>query len=406
MFHACLRDSSLQVIVTTVRTCVPRGDAYDVVLDDTVLFAEGGGQPSDTGWLVQGDGCGGVLRRRVRQVLRDESGNFLHVADGPLVPSSEGGAAVEARVDWDRRFDHMQQHTGQHLLTAVAQDRFGWATTAFHLGVELSDVELAVSAISQSGIEALEVAINQEILAARPVRVSEVEAASALADPTVRTRGLPEGHHGAVRIVEIEGIDRNTCGGTHLWSTSALGALKLLGTEALRGGTRLRFAAGGRVLSLLGQALSREDTLARVLSCPPVEFSSAVTRLLDQARGAEKALRSLRDELASALGAEIGASSERLVALHRDDADFAFLNAVASAALRRREGMLLLLTAGDPAGEGIFLLAGPAEIVGAQGPLVAEHLGGRGGGARGRYQGKCHLGRLPEAIALLRAAEP
>ena len=200
------------------------------ILGDTILFPEGGGQPPDHGFLNDVE----VLD------VQKTGGEVRHYVAAPVAPGP-----VKVRLDWDRRFDLMQQHTGQHLLSAVAEDRFGWPTTAFHLGPEVCDVELDVRAPSPADLEALGDAIAAEIRAARAVRPRRVTLDELRALP-VRTRGLPEGHAGDVRLVEIEGVDLNTCGGTHLSSTAEIEVVALLSAEPLRGGTRLSFVAGRR----------------------------------------------------------------------------------------------------------------------------------------------------------------
>ena len=162
------------------------------VLDDTILYPEGGGQPPDHGFLnttavVDVQKKGGEIR------------HYL-VAPVPLGP-------VTVHLDWARRFDHMQQHTGQHLLSAVAQDRFSWETAAFHLGPEVSDVELKAASLSAADFMKLEDAVAAEIRAARAVVPRRVSLAD-FASLAVRTRGLPEGHTGDVRLVEISGVVR------------------------------------------------------------------------------------------------------------------------------------------------------------------------------------------------------
>ncbi|HKJ02531.1 MAG TPA: alanyl-tRNA editing protein, partial [Longimicrobiales bacterium] len=226
--HAFEREPRLRRLDTEVVSAgEDRGRPF-VILADTILYPEGGGQPADGGTV------GGVPVVDVRKT----AGAIRHVLASPA-PS--GPVTVE--LDWTRRFDHMQQHTAQHLLTAVADQRFGWPTTAFHLGAHVSDIELGTPGIDAAELAELEEAVAAEIRAARPVTARRVSPEAYAALP-VRSRGLPEGHTGDVRLVEIEGIDLNTCGGTHCASTAELEALKLLGTEPVRGGTRLFYAAG------------------------------------------------------------------------------------------------------------------------------------------------------------------
>ncbi len=138
------RDSYLRKLETEVVESGQEGSRSFVVLADTILYPEGGGQPSDRGWI------GGVPVEEVRTV----KGQVRHFLAGPL-PAGR----VQVELDWTRRFDHMQQHTGQHLLTAVAHERFGWATTAFHMGANMSDIELDIAAITPDQLTMLEDAV-------------------------------------------------------------------------------------------------------------------------------------------------------------------------------------------------------------------------------------------------------
>ena len=359
-----------------------------VVLDDTVLYPEGGGQPSDRGSL------GGVPVLDVRVV----GGEVRHVL---------GGAAPEGpsllRLDWERRFDHMQQHTGQHLLTAVAADRFGWETTAFHLGPETCDVELAVPAISPAEAARLEEAVAAEVRAARPVKVRRV-APEEMASLGVRSRGLPEGHSGDVRLVEIEGVDLNTCGGTHLRSTAEVEALKLLGTERLRGGTRLFFVAGGRARRRLGAHEERNARLRALLGAPDEGLADAADAKLAQLAEAHRSLRSTEEELAEAKAEALAAGAAPAAEAHFDGRDLAFLARIGKRFSSLPATGVALLTASKDGAETFLLASGGASAADVRvlGAAVAEALGGRGGGSGRLYQGKASLARRAEALAALR----
>ena len=361
------------------------------VLDDTVLYPEGGGQPADHGLL------GDVPVVDVRTV----EGRVVHLLEAPV---AEGPTVV--RLDWTRRFDHMQQHTGQHLLTAVAADSFGWETTAFHLGPETCDVELAAPSISAPDFERLEEAVASRIRAALPVashRVREEE----LEGLGVRSRGLPEGHTGDVRLVEIAGVDRNTCGGTHVRSTAELESLKLLGTERLRGGTRLFFVAGGRVRRRLGASEERNARLRTLLGAPDAALAEATAAKLAQLGEAQKALKGAEEELAEAK-AEALAAAGGVADAHLEGRDLAFLGRVAKRFTELPTAGLAFLTGGRE-GVGVFVLAAGGTSTADVRPLgaaVAELLAGRGGGSGKLFQGKASLLRRDEALALLRPPLP
>ena len=373
---------------TVVRFGEEAGIPY-VVLSDTILYAEGGGQPADRGTV------GGVPVVDVRRSHNE----ILHFLAGPVTAST-----VTVELDWDRRFDHMQQHTAQHLLTALAQDRFGWETTAFHLGEEVSDIELDAAAITKHQRLELEETVAQEIRAGRTIRGRRVSQEAYLELP-VRSRGLPDGHSGSVRLVEIDGIDLNTCGGTHCGSTGELEAVKLLGTEAVRGGTRLFYVAGGRVRRLLGEHHHRNARLRALLGMPDAELVEGVGQKLEQLKEMTRALRNTEEELAIALAAGLIAEPSVPLEAHWPHRGLPFLQRVARELQRRAPECLVLLTAGEGEGGSFVVAAGPdagvevAEV----GTRIAEILEGRGGGAGGIFQGRANaLSRRDEALGVLR----
>ncbi|MGM0556472.1 MAG: alanyl-tRNA editing protein [Myxococcota bacterium] len=359
----------------TVREVREANGAYEVVLDSTIFYAEGGGQPADRGTL------GGL---DVLDVQRDAPGAIVHrVASAPQV-----GQEVELRVDWSRRFDFMQQHTAQHLITAIADDEFELTTTSFHLGEEYSAIELDAESIGPKTLAQLEDRVNEEIRRAVAVDFRFVERDEVSAD-SVRSRKLPEDIGEAVRLVEIQGLDLNTCGGTHVGSTAELQVIKFIGTEAARGGTRLSYLAGERARRWMENELARHEQINEILSCGPDDYLHTISKLIDDAKTAQRELRSAREELSARLGRALARQNGRFVAAHRSERDFKFLEAVAVAALDVDGTDVVFLTASEsPSGEGVFLLAASAEFVDAHGDDVAEMLDGRGGGRPGRYQGK------------------
>ncbi len=377
---------------TELSTRVVACDGEIATLEETILYPEGGGQPSDRGTV------GGVA---VREVLREAGGAIRHVLERPVEP---GEVVVE--LDWARRFDHMQQHTAQHLLSALAEDRLGIATMAFHLGAEDSTIEFDAPAIDPEAAARLEDLAAAEIRAARPV-CSRIVEAEDLAGLRVSTRGLPEGHSGGIRLVEIEGVDRNTCGGTHVRSTAELEVVRISAVERIRGRVRVHYLAGGRVRAWARGAAERERRLTELLGAGPGEHAGKVERLLESARAAEKDRRRIEEELAGALASTLVAGEGRLIDVHRPESDPAFLEGLARAVLERDPERLVFLTGGPSSGPGSFLLAGPDDPVRTAGPIVAEALGGRGGGRGGRFQGKASrlegragaVERLREALA-------
>ncbi|MCP4200618.1 MAG: alanyl-tRNA editing protein [bacterium] len=361
------------------------------VLDDTLLYPEGGGQPADHGRL------GDIAVVDVQKV----EGEIRHYLASP----GETGTAV-LLLDWRRRYDHMQQHTAQHLFSALALARFGWATRSFHLGPETSDIELDAPDLSATQLAALEDAAMAEIVTGRPISTRRVSP-EAYAELDVRSRGLPDGHRGDIRLVEIEGIDLNTCGGTHLKSTGEIEAVKILGTERLRGGNRVRWVAGGRVRSRLAAHEARTAELRGLFDSDDASLVEIANLKLDQFGRARRRIRQLESELAQAKSESSAASAEPAVTMHFDDADGGFLQQTGRALLALAPAKACLLTASGEKGS-FFLVGVGSESsldAGELGPRIAEILDGRGGGSGAIFQGKAgSLNGLEEAESLLLSA--
>ena len=361
-----------------------------VVLADTILYPEGGGQPADHGAID----CVEVID------VQKVDGEIRHYVEG-MPPGLSG--AVRVDLDWRRRFDHMQQHTGQHLLTAIADSRFGWATTAFHLGEAVSDIEVGTPDVDPGRLAELEEAVAAEIRAGRPVTSRRVSHEEYAAMP-VRSRGLPAGHTGSVRLVEIEGVDLNTCGGTHCASTGELEAIKLLGTESVRGGTRIFYVAGARLRGLLGAHHRRNAELRALLGASDEGLPEAAAARLDQLRESQKALRALEDDLATASAEGLAARPDQVLVAHWPDRSLPFLQKVARDLDRLAPDRVALLTCGSGEDGAFVVCAGEASEADVRevGGRVAEVLGGRGGGSGRLFQGKASaLSRRAEAAALL-----
>lgn len=382
------RQPYLRELETEVTASGEEGGRPFVVLADTILYPEGGGQPADAGTVA------GVAVTDVRTV----EGQVRHFLAGP-----PPGGRVRVGLDWPRRFDLMQQHTAQHLLTALAERDFGWRTTAFHLGAALSDIELDAPHIPPEALLALEEAVAAEIRAARPVTARRVgpEEYAAL---SVRSRGLPEGLTGDIRLVEIAGLDLNTCGGTHLAGTAEIEGLKLLGTEGMRGGTRVFYVAGGRLRRVLAAHHERAGRLRQALGTGDDGLVAAVQARLEQLAEAQRAVRRLEEELALSAAQALAGGSDRTVAAHWEGRDLSFLQRVARELARLAPERVALLTGGTGEQGAFVLSAGERAAIDlpAAGRRVAEILGGRGGGSGRLFQGKATtLSRRAEALAAL-----
>lgn len=208
---------------------VEASDGLRVYLDRTAFYPSSGGQPFDTGEI------GGAP---VVEVI-DEGERIAHVLARPAAAAGD----VACRIDWERRFDHMQQHTGQHLLSAVFEAQAGWKTLSFHLGRDVSTIDLDAPSVAPETLERIEGIVNREAARNHDVTVSFEDAASAAG-----LRKAPE-RAGMIRIVTIAGMDRSACGGTHVRRTGEIGAILLLGTEKVRASTRVAFVCGLRAVA-------------------------------------------------------------------------------------------------------------------------------------------------------------
>lgn len=363
-----------------------------VTLADTVLYPEGGGQPSDHG-SVAGIPVSGLARTPE---------GVKHTLHHPFPPGA--GDEVDVTVDWPRRFDHMQQHTAQHLLTALAHGRLGRPTTSFHLGSSVSDIELDGPALTPQDLERLEDEVNQAIREARGVIVRRITREEYDARSDIRTRGLPDHHRGEVRLIEIEGLDLTACGGTHVASTAELEGVKLLGTEAMRGGARLYWVAGSRLRRRLGDHESRAEALRSALGVPTDQLVETACQRLDQLKEVQREARILEEELADALVSGFRRVPGRLVSQHFDSRDASFLKTLASRFAEGAGDKVGFFTASAGGSVPFVVVAGEPSGFSAEelGPAVASALDGRGGGRDPVFQGKApNLDGRDAARALL-----
>ncbi|MEM1247168.1 MAG: alanyl-tRNA editing protein [Acidobacteriota bacterium] len=372
-----------------------RDEGLGVVLADTVLYPTGGGQPHDVGRLVF-DG-----REITVTAVRSEGGTIVHELAEPW---NEARGSAEVHLDWARRFDHMQQHTAQHVLSALAEDRHGWKTTAFHLGEAVCDVEIAVAGLKARQLDELEEEVNEVLRSALPVTDRWVSPED-LAGLEVRSRGLPDGHEGLVRLVEIDGIDLNTCGGTHLASTAEAETLKLLGREEMRGGTRLFWVAGRRVRARLGERETLLTGLRGVLEGADDELESLAAKKKRQVQSLQKEVRSAGELLVESWVEGALAADTEIVAQSVDPLGGEAVSRVARGFAARSSEASAVRCVVIASSSGPWAVA-VAEDLDAQsfGRKLCDELGARGGGRGTVFQGKSDLGAaefLERAISSL-----
>jgi alanyl-tRNA synthetase len=267
---------------------------WQIALDRSAFYPTSGGQPHDTGLLTATSSGGALLEAPILAVEEDEQGEVWHTTPKPL----SAGTAVRGYVDWSRRRDHMQQHSGQHLLSAIVYRQLGAATISFHLGEMTSTIDLAREVISQEELERVEDAVNEIIAEDRAVTMRTIprsEAEMLLAAGTLHK--LPD-REGDIRLIEIDEIDLNACGGTHVEATGQIGGLLIRGTERMRQGLRVEFVCGVRAVATARQDLAALTRTAAALSVGRLDVADAVDRLLAEGKAAHKTRQKLTEELA------------------------------------------------------------------------------------------------------------
>ncbi len=351
-----------------------------VYLDRTAFYPTSGGQPFDTGTL----GSANVIE------VIDEEDRVAHVLDASIAPGEVAG-----RIDWPRRFDHMQQHSGQHLLSAVLEELFKIPTVSVHLGADVSTIDVTAPSLTTNQIDQTEDRCAEIVSQARPLAITFEDAAAGLRKESQRA--------GTLRIVAIEGIDRSACGGTHVRTSAEIGPLSIRKTEKIRGNTRVEFVCGLRALRHARADFRTLQELSRQLSVPAAETPALVATHLERIKTLEKANQRLASEIAQREGRELwaatapGADGIRRI-VQRADIDDA-LRTRAQAYVMEGKAAFLAVSQSPPA----ILLAASADSgihAGDRVKAAVTTAGGRGGGNQALAQGSLPAAADLDAIAV------
>ena len=345
-----------------------------LALDGTVFYPEGGGQPADHGTLTLPDGA----RLTVTDV-HEQGGVIWHRVDA-LPDTAAPGTAVTGRIDWAWRFDKMQQHTGEHILSGILHQMFGAENVGFHIGSDAVRMDTIVP-ISAEGLREAELAANRIVWQNVPVLIT-YPTREELARMTYRSKKEIEGQ---VRIVTIPGADVCACCGTHTAATGAVGQIKILAAENYKGGVRLSIVCGERAL-LAAQAMrQRQADIGALLSAKPSETAHAVHRVYDEYTALKFAHFGLCSELFDALAAQVAPGADAIRIVPGLDPDG--LHRLAARLSEATTGLCAALTANEK-GTG-YCLAQAGGDVRALTKALNTALNGRGGGKPGICQGSC-----------------
>jgi alanyl-tRNA synthetase len=392
------RDSFQKEFEANVVSCEREGDRWKIVLDRTAFYPTSGGQPHDLGRL------GEVEVLEVADVP---------VADAPASPVAPQigvthdvvhytSAAipvgpVQGQIDWARRIDHMQQHTGQHLLSAAFIELFGFQTKSFHLGRLTSTIDLEAPSIMPRQLEDAECRTNEIIFEDREVAV-RFGTAQELADAGIRKTVEREG---VLRAIEVDGFDRQPCGGTHLARTGQAGLLLIRKLERSRNLWRVEYVAGFRALAAARSDFGILTQAGSLLTCATSEVPAVITKLTEERRSQHTAGKKMEERLAQLEARELlekhssgsapGPSpdgSPRIIAATLDDATANYLGILAAKLVA--ESNVVALLASRAAGHVVFAQTKGSSSPTDLGALVRDtlrDLGGKGGGSKDFAQG-------------------
>ena len=377
---------------------------WQIALDRSAFYPTSGGQPFDVGTLQATSRSGAVLSVDVLEVVEDDAGEVWHVTQKPLLAGTE----VTGSVDRERRLDHMQQHSGQHLLSAAFLRECAATTVSFHLGSESSTIDLAVEKLSDEAMQRVEKLCNVVIAEDRSVSLHTVPRAAAeamLAEGKLRK--LPE-REGTIRMVEIADFDLNACGGTHVRATGQIGGLLIRKVEKVRQGMRVEFVCGQRAVAAARLDYARLQSAAGLLTTAPAQLPEMIAKQLADAKAAAKERHGLLEDLARMTAATMlreASADERLMTRVFADRDAGFLKLLAHALMKAAEGKMILLASTQ---------AEPVTVVLARGSGVALHCGNllrqqlekcnaRGGGSAEMAQGAVPQSSLDALLAGLAA---
>lgn len=365
------RDCHLAQFRASVTGCTPTEKGYLVTLDATAFYPEGGGQACDLGTL------GGV---RVLDV-QERDGEILHLCDGAL----QVGDQVDGAIDDARRFDLMQQHTGEHIVSGIIHRRFGYHNTGFHMGAEVTTIDFD-GIIPVEALAEIEAEANGALWKDLPVRCW-YPSPEELPTVSYRTkRALPW----PVRIVEIPGYDCCACCGVHTAATGEVGLIKLFSAVGFRGGTRMELACGRRALDMLNLAFGQNTQVSQAFSAKWTETGTAAAKM-NEALAAEK-YRAIGLQRRLIAGIAQRYDNCGNVVHFEPGLDAGLLRELADAIAQRCGGIAAVFSGDDRTGYGFCILARTGDLR-PLGKAMTQSLSGRGGGRADAQQGRVNASR-------------
>ena len=358
------RDCHMKTFEAVVTGCEKTENGYEIILDQTAFYPEGGGQACDLGTLADAN----VLH------VGEKNGAVVHLCDKSL----ETGQRIQGVLDWDRRFDLMQQHTGEHIVSGIIHRMYGYHNVGFHIGAEAITIDFD-GPVPQEALPAIEWEANQRVWENVPVRCWYPGEEELPAVPYRTKRQLPW----PVRIVQIPEADSCACCGVHVASTGEIGLIKLLSCVKFHQGVRIEMLCGGRALEYLGKVYEQNRQVSQAFSAKLLETGTAARKMNDTLAAEKYRAAGLQRELFAMTAA--GYADAGNVLHFAQDLSPAAVRELAEAIAGVCGGVAAVFSGGD--GRYDVCLARPGGDVKALGGAMAAALDGRGGGKPGFFQG-------------------
>jgi alanyl-tRNA synthetase len=394
-----------------------------VVLRESAFYPTSGGQGHDTGWITidRSTTASSAEKQRVRvsEVVAAEDGRVIHYLEAPLhLPSGqpaafsiEQGTIVHGAIDRDRRRDHMQQHTGQHVLSAAFIEQYEMPTVSFHMAEDYCSIDLAVASVSAEQVAGAERRANEIVFENRPVTIRYVTRAEA---EKLGLRKMPPAERDELRLIEIANFDLSACGGTHVAASGQIGSILLRKTEKVRQGVRVEFVCGGRAVGMARRDYTTLAESAGLFSAQMTDVPEMIRKAAEENRTLRKQKEEALEELAGLMAADAVAARDRAIESPGDldslagkrsrktlvitrafaDHDVAFVKLFAQKVTRAGVPVIALVGSSvDPAGMVFAQSAGVGADMGSLLKQTLTAVGGRGGGSKDFAQGGVPPGR-------------
>ena len=393
-------DSFLHEFEACVLSVTSSNGRTAVTLDRSAFYPTSGGQTFDTGWLEVADNVAGARLHVIDVTENEETGEVLHIVEDETT-TVRTGSPVRGIVDPERRRDHMQQHSGQHVLSAAFERLYDFATVSFHMGDESCTIDLATGSVTAAQLQAAERLANEVIADDRPV---EVRFATPEEARTMGVRKIPPAEREKLRLIDIRDFDLNACGGTHVRSTGQIGAILLRKSEKVRQGVRVEFVCGLRAVGTARHDFETVMEAAALFSTHIWEVPQQIRKSQEEIKSALKAQHRLLEEVAELQAERMVQSAEakgdyQRIVQYFAERDLGFIKMLAQK-LTRSGQVVALLACGGPQPSLVFAQTpGLGNDMGALMKQTVQSLGTRGGGNRDMAQGSApNGGRAEQAV--------